>query len=235
MIKLIGVLIVVVGISLNFEILSVVLSAGLVTGLVSGMSISDILIKLGDAFVTNRYMSLFVLTLPIIGLAERYGLKERASELIGNIKAVTAGRVIMIYEFFRLLAAAFGLRLGGHPTFVRPLVYPMAEGALKKDRKRNLLDKEKEIIKAHSAAAENYGNFFGQNVFLAAGGILLIQGVLKEAGYNVELLTMAKYAIPTAFFAILYGFIQFYLMDRKLNNINKESSVEEEKANGTYN
>lgn len=235
MIKLIGVLIVVAGISLGYEILSVVLTAGIVTGLVSGMSIADILVKLGDAFVTNRYMSLFVLTLPIIGLAERYGLKERASEIIGNIKAATAGRIMMIYEFFRLLAAAFGLRLGGHPTFVRPLVYPMAEGALRKERERELTDEEEEIVKAHSAAAENYGNFFGQNIFLAAGGLLLIQGVLKEAGYEVELLTMAKYAIPVGAFAIFYGFIQFYLMDKKLNKINNENSIKEERSNGINN
>lgn len=231
MIKLIGILIVVVGISLNLEILSVVLTAGVVTGLVSGMSVTEILAKLGDAFVTNRYMTLFVLTLPVIGLAERYGLKERAAHLISKIKAATAGRVLMIYETIRLLAAAFGLRLGGHPTFVRPLIYPMAEGAAEAEKDRELTGEEKEIIKSHASASENYGNFFGQNIFLAAGGILLIKGVLNEAGYSVEVIKMAKYAIPTGVFALIYGYIQFYLMDKKIDNLEYEQPVKEETNN----
>ena len=32
---------------------------------------------------------------------------------------------------------------------------------------------------------ENYGNFFGQNFFVAAGGVLLIVGVLKGLNYTV--------------------------------------------------
>ena len=34
---------------------------------------------------------------------------------------------------------------------------------------------------------DNVGNFFGQNLFLAAGGLLLIKGVMEQLGYSVEL------------------------------------------------
>ena len=43
-------------------------------------------------------MSLFILILPVIGLMERHGLRERAEILIGKINAATAGRIFMIYS-----------------------------------------------------------------------------------------------------------------------------------------
>ena len=75
-IKLIGVLIVVIGFILKLDTLAVVVVAGLATGLVAGMSPMDILNTLGTAFITNRTATLFFLTLPVIGLCERYGLKD---------------------------------------------------------------------------------------------------------------------------------------------------------------
>ena len=67
-IKLIGVLIVVIGFILKLDTLAVVVVAGLATGLVAGMSPMDILNTLGTAFITNRTATLFILTLPVIGL-----------------------------------------------------------------------------------------------------------------------------------------------------------------------
>ena len=46
------------------------------------MSVTDILEATGKAFITNRYMSLFILILPIIGVLERYGMREQAENLI---------------------------------------------------------------------------------------------------------------------------------------------------------
>ena len=76
-IKLIGVLIVVIGFILKLDTLAVVVVAGLATGLVAGMSPMDILNTLGTAihFITNRTATLFILTLPVIGLCERNGLR----------------------------------------------------------------------------------------------------------------------------------------------------------------
>ena len=127
--KLIGVLIVIVGFACKFDAMATVVVAGLVTGLVAGMSPMDILTTLGKAFVTNRTATLFVLTLPVIGLCERYGLKDKAVDFIKGIKNATTGKVVAISPVIRTAAAAFSLRIGGHPQFVRPLINPMAQAA----------------------------------------------------------------------------------------------------------
>ena len=91
-IKLIGILIVIVGFVMKFDTLAVVVVAGLVTGLVGGMSILDILSTLGQSFLTNRTATLFILTLPVIGLCERMGLRDKAVDLIKGLKGATTGR-----------------------------------------------------------------------------------------------------------------------------------------------
>ena len=75
-IKLIGIVIVIIGFALKFDTLATVVVAGIVTGLVGGMSIMDILSTLGAAFLTNRTATLFILTLPVIGICERMGLRD---------------------------------------------------------------------------------------------------------------------------------------------------------------
>lgn len=51
---LLGVLIVIVGFVLKFDTLATVVVAGVVTGLIGGLSPMDILNTLGEAFITNR-------------------------------------------------------------------------------------------------------------------------------------------------------------------------------------
>jgi len=225
MIKLIGILIILIGFIRKYNPIAVVLTAGIVTGLVSGLNIMSILDTLGTTFVNTRYMSLFLLTLPVIGILERYGLRERAVILIKSMKSVTSGRVMIIYTFFREVAAALSLRLGGHVQFIRPLVYPMAFGAAEKNFKE-VGDKEIEEIKGYSAAAENYGNFFGQNVFPAAGGVLLVVGTLEALDIVVVPIEVAKAAIPVAVIAFVYAVIQNLLFDKKLEKNLKKNKVE---------
>ena len=128
-IKLIGIVIVVIGFVMKFDTLATVVVAGLVTGLISGMSVMDILNTLGTAFLTNRTATLFILTLPVVGLCERMGLRDKAVDLIKSIKNATTGRLLVIWEGVRTLASAFSLRIGGHPQFIRPLINPMAQAA----------------------------------------------------------------------------------------------------------
>lgn len=222
MVKLIGILIIIVGFLFRADTLLIVLIAGLVTGLVSGLDFMTILSTMGKAFVDNRSMSLFVLTLPVIALAEKNGLREQAAKLIASIKSATAGRVISVYLVLRTVVAALGIRLGGHPQFVRPLVAPMAEGAVKaKYGMEELPEDLRQDIDAYAASSENYGNFYGQNIFVAASGLLLIQGVFKEAGISVDLLKMSRYAIPIGIFAVIYGVIQYIFFDRKVDRVMK--------------
>ena len=53
-IKLIGVLVVIVGLALKLDTLATVVVAGIITGLVSGMTPMEILTVLGNAFISQR-------------------------------------------------------------------------------------------------------------------------------------------------------------------------------------
>ena len=129
MIKLIGILIVVIGFILKIDTLFTVLLAGVATGIVAGLDFNQIFTILGDSFVSNRGVSLFILTLPVIGVLERYGLKQRAVSLIEKLKRLTTGKVLTIYMIARQIAGALSIRMSGHPQFVRPLVNQMAQAA----------------------------------------------------------------------------------------------------------
>lgn len=216
MIKLIGVLIVVIGFTFKIETLFTVLVAGIATGIVAGLDINQILTILGESFVANRAVSLFILTLPVIGILERYGLRQRAVYLIEKLGKLTAGGVLSIYMLARQVAGALSIRMSGHPQFVRPLVNPMAQAAAISKHKE-LEDDDEEAIKALSAASENYGNFFGQNLFAGSSGVLLIASTLSEQGFKVSELEIAKASIIMAVVAFLISALQNYLFDKKLN------------------
>ncbi|NBI08151.1 DUF969 domain-containing protein [Senegalia massiliensis] len=218
MIKLIGILIIVIGFILKLDTIAVVLVAGIVTGLVGGLGFTEILSTLGEAFINTRYMTIFLLTLPVIGILERNGLRERAAYLIKKLNSMTAGKVLMIYVFIREVAAALSLRLGGHVQFIRPLILPMAQGAAE-NKYGQLSEAQLEQLKGYSASAENYGNFYGQNVFIASGGVLLVVGTLDELGITVTPLAVSKAAIPVAIIAFLVAVVQYYLLDKKLTRL----------------
>lgn len=215
MIKLIGILIVILGFVFKIETLFTVLVAGLATGLVAGMDLNEILTVLGQSFVANRAVSLFILTLPVIGLLERYGLRQRAIFLVKKLGKLTTGGVLSAYTLIRQITGALSIRISGHPQFVRPLVNPMAQAAA--TNKYGKIDEEdEEKIKALSAASENYGNFFGQNLFAGSSGVLLISSTLTEFGYNVTALDVAKASIVMAVIAFLISLLQNYLYDKKM-------------------
>jgi len=229
MIKLIGILIIIIGFMMKLDTIAVVVFAGITTGLVAGMSFNEIMEILGKAFVTNRYMSIFIISLPVIGLLERYGLRERAAYLIGKIKSATVGRLTSLYLVIRTLAAMLGIRIGGHVQFIRPLILPMAQGAAV-NRYGDIDNEDMETIKGLEGAVENYGNFFGQNFFVAAGGVLLIVGVMKEQGYVVEAIDVAKASLPIALIIMVIGTIQFLYFDRKFDKKYKKNLKENNKS-----
>ena len=149
---LIGIVIIVVGFSLKLDVLAVVLTAGIATGLAAKMDILSILEIIGKAFV----------------------------------------------------------------EFIRPLIFPMAEAAAKSHKQNELTEKETEDLKSLSAAIENYGNFFAQNIFIGASGLLLIQGTLQESGYNVSLKDLSLFSIPMGIVAIILTIAQAYIYDKKI-------------------
>jgi Predicted membrane protein len=156
------------------------------------------------------------LVVPVIGLLERAGLKERARTAIAAIPAATTGRVLMIYFALRQITAALGLTsLGGHAQMVRPLVAPMAEAAAE-NRFGALPQRIHDRIRAHSAAVDNIAVFFGEDIFIAIGSILLIKGFLDQSGVHVEPAQLALWAIPTAVAALMIHFVRLVLLDRSL-------------------
>ena len=233
MLKLIGVLIVIIGLVLRLRTTLVVAVAALATGLLAGLPLlssegvwqglpwltkpgqTGIINLLGKAFADNRLMTLFIITLPAIGLSERFGLQEQAAALIRRVSAATVGRLLIVYQVFRVVQGALGIRLNGHPSFVRPLVFPMAAGAAQQ-AKPELPEQTVETIKAATAASENYGNFYGQNLSVVQAGVLLVYGVMKSQGYEVSLWSLVFYTTPIVAASLLLGGVQFALLDRRL-------------------
>ena len=228
MLKLIGILIVILGLAFRFNPLLVVIVAGFATGFAGGMNPLEVLEVIGSAFVTNRYMSLFILILPVIGLLERHGLREQAGRFIQGFRGTTAGRIMLIYMFFRQVTVGLGMMLGGHPSFIRPIVSPMAEAAVAKGRP--MPQPVADEVRGFSASAENYGNFYGQLIFVASRGLLLIKGVFESAGYTVSLTTMAFYAIPTAIIALALAAIRYHLFDRRIELLMQAAAAADEKT-----
>jgi uncharacterized membrane protein len=215
---LIGVPIVVLGFALRFNALLVVTIAGIATGIAGGLQPVEIVSAFGKAFADNRYMGLIWLTLPVIALLERNGLKEQAKHLISRLHAATTGRVLMLYFVIRQITAALGLTsLGGHAQMVRPLIAPMAEAAAA-NRYGELPDVVRQQIRANASAVDNIAVFFGEDIFIAIQSILLIKGFLEQNSIVVEPLHVSVWAIPTAVAALVIHVVRLLLLDRNLSH-----------------
>lgn len=214
--KLIGIVIIILGFYFKWDTIGTVLIAAVVTGLVSNMNIMNILDTLGGAFVDSRMVTLFILTLPMVGMIERFGLKTQATRLIHKIQGITAGSIMSLYLLIREIAGLASIRIGGHPQFVRPLMNPMVQAAAKTKYKQKLETKDEEKLKAHISAMENYGNFFGQNLFVGASGVLLIVSTFDSLNMDVTAVRIALYSIPIAIVTLVIGVVQNILFDRRL-------------------
>ncbi len=220
---LVGVAVIIVGFILRFNPFAVVVVTAIVTAAVAGFPVQKILAELGTGFVKTRNLPLIlVLPLGVIGLLERHGLRQHAQNWIGKVKSATAGRLLIVYLAARELTAAIGLTsLGGHPQMVRPLLAPMAEGATEK-RYGKLPDALRHRLRAFSAATDNVGLFFGEDIFVAFGAIVLMTTFLHEAGIDVEPIHVAVWGIPTAICAFI---IHSYRLVRLDQSIAKEMAA----------
>ena len=201
---LLGVAVIVAGFLLRANPVLVVVAACGVTGAAAFMPFTAILESLGGAFVKTRNLPL-ILLLPLaaIGLLERFGLRERAQTAIARVASATAGRLLIVYLFARETSAAAGLTsLGGQASMVRPLVAPMAEAAAE-TQYGALPDHVRHRIRAMAAATDNVGLFFGEDIFVAFGAIVLMQTILQAEGITVDPMHMALWGIPTAISAFI--------------------------------
>ena len=205
---LLGIAIVIAGFVLRYNPVLVVVVAGLASGLLAGMAPPELLALLGGSFVGNRALLLYLLTLPAIGLLERAGLREHVHNWILGMRGMTLGRLLTSYLGLRQLLSMVGLtHVGGHAQTVRPLLAPMSEAAAEPERQR---------ILAMDAATDNVGLFFGEDVFVAIGAVLLIQGFYAENGIVLEPLQIALWALPTAIAAFVIHAIRIALFQRAL-------------------
>lgn len=213
---LLGIAVVVAGFVLRYNPVIVVVVAGLVSGLLAGKSVPELLALLGASFVSNRALLLFALTLPTIGLLERAGLREHAHAWIGRMRGLTLARLLIGYLGLRQILSMLGLtNVGGHAQTVRPLLAPMSEAAADKTFGK-LDDAERQRVYALDAATDNVGLFFGEDVFVAIGAVLLIQGFYAQNGIVLEPLHIALWALPTAVAAFIIHSIRIVLFQRAM-------------------
>ena len=200
---LLGVLAVVLGFLLRLNTALVVVVAGFVAGLAAKLSPLEVIDILGKAFTEKRFLLLFLITLPVVGLLERHGLKEHAQAWIARLRGATMARLLIVYLLMRQTSSALGLTsLGGHPQAVRPLLAPMAEGAAETAH-GTLPDPERKRIRAMSAATDNVGLFFGEDIFIAFGAVLLMQSFFMDNGIELAPIQIALWGIPTAICAFI--------------------------------
>lgn len=205
-----GIAVMIAGFTLRLNALVVVVLAALATGLAAGLELVAIVSAFGKAFNDTRYVSVVWIVLPVIGLMERHGLQERARALIEGLKGATLPRLLTGYLLLRQVTSALGLTsIAGHAQTVRPRLAPMAEAAARpKD------DAEAERIKAMAAGTDNVGLFFGEDIFIAIGSILLMKGFMEQNGIILQPLELSVWAIPTAFAAFAIHGLRIWLMGR---------------------
>ena len=213
--RLIGVVIVIAGFALKLDPILIIFAALIATGLVGGLGIEGLITTLGSSFVANRVMTIFILIFLVLGTLERNGLREAAAKLIGMVKGSTPGSVIAAYGPIRGLFAAFNVSFGGVAGLVRPMVMPMAEGAIRvKGHEPN--EEHMESLKGMAAGMENIAWFMAQVVFVGGAGGLLVQTTLYGLGIEVELIDLAIASIPVALVSIALAAVVYFLKDRKM-------------------
>jgi uncharacterized membrane protein len=97
---------------------------------------------------------------------------------------------------------------------VRPLLAPMAEAAAEKEDPA-LDEAARERVRALSAATDNVGLFFGEDLFLAFGAVLLMQAFLAENGIELSPVHIALWGLPTAALAFLIHGTRLLWRDRQ--------------------
>jgi uncharacterized membrane protein len=74
----------------------------------------------------------------------------------------------------------------------------------------------RERIRAYAAATDNIAVFFGEDIFIAFGSILLIKSTLSSNGVEVSPLQLSAWALPTAAMAAVIHVVRMLLFDRRL-------------------
>jgi len=198
-----GVALLVLGFVLRLSPPLVVLTSALVTGALASIAYLPLIELIGASFRNARLLLLIFLALPLIACLEQEGLREWLRQRLRGSARVTLKRVLTSYLAVRQLSSAFGLTsLGGHAQSVRPLLVPLAEVSAE-NAQGPLKHEANQRLRAFCAATDNVALFFGEDIFLAFGAVLLIQSTLAANGYILEPQHIALWAIPTGILAFV--------------------------------
>ena len=138
-------------------------------------------------------------------------LRQMVQRTVSGYKAV--GILRLSEEAFCRLCSQTSL-LSGDP--LKPLLAPMAEGAAEA-RFGALPDRVRHKLRAFSAATDNVGLFFGEDIFVAFGAIVLMTTILRELGIEIEPIHVALWGIPTAVCAFVIHAWRLRRLDKWLN------------------
>jgi len=216
MLILLGVAVIVVGFAIRLNPLLVVVLAAMTSGWFAGLSPLQVVAAFGKAFNENRFVSTAYLVLPLVGVLERAGLRERAAAIVSGLRGVSVGRLLVSYMVFRQVTTAVGLMpIAGQAQTIRPIVAPMAEAAA--EARDGPPDQEtRYAIRAMAAATDNVAVFFSEDIFVAMGSVLLMVGFLTSAKIVLDPIHLSVWAIPTALAAFAIHATRLMLFDRRL-------------------
>ena len=164
----------------------------------------EVISQLGKAFNDNRIIAIVWIVLPVIGLLERYGLQQRAR---GGDRRLPGGDGRAAADPLSALPPDhLGARPASRPPAIRRRCgrwsrrwrWPRPSSSMARSTRTT-----REQVKAYAAATDNVGLFFGEDIFIAIGSIVLIQQTLEAYGIVLSPLELAVWAIPTAIAAFL--------------------------------
>lgn len=216
MILIICLLTIIVGFAVRLSAPLVVLISICMSAVVAGFSILHFLEVVGHGFRAYRYLLVFVLPLPVIGVLEKCGIREFIQNVAQKANLSSIRNALVSYVAFRMISSALGFySLGGHVQMVRPILLPLVEslGRRAKYVRSTLME---QTTRATCAAAENIGSFFGQNIFSAFSSVLFMRGILHANGLDISAFDISIWAIPSGVFAFIIFFAHLSFIDRLL-------------------
>ena len=115
-----------------------------------------------------------------------------------------------------LAQSAFNVGFGGVAGFIRPVLLPMAEGAIE-NKEGTVNEEHLEEVKGLAAAMQNFTWFFFQVLFVGGAGGILVQTTLAGLGYEVSLIDLAAVEIPVALFALVVSCVYVIVKDNRIS------------------
>jgi uncharacterized membrane protein len=88
-------------------------------------------------------------------------------------------------------------------------------------------DLVRQKLRAMSAATDNIGLFFGEDIFVAFGAIVLMHTFLRESGIETDPLHIALWGIPTALCAFAIHALRLRQFDRTLIKLQQQAASSE--------